>query len=103
MVIKNVIESMELLSDGMASFVDNCVEGIEPNIERITYLLENSLMLVTSLNNHIGYDNSAKIAKNAHKKGLSLKQSALELGLVSEEDFDRWIVPKDMLGPNKKK
>ena len=60
-------------------------------------------MLVTSLNNHIGYDNSAKIAKNAHKKGLSLKESALELGLVSEKDFDNWVRPENMLGPEKKK
>lgn len=103
LVIRNVVESMELLSDGMNSFVDNCVEGIEANEKRIKELLDQSLMLVTSLNNHIGYDNSAKIAKNAHKKGLSLKQSALELGLVSEQDFDKWVRPEDMLGPSKKK
>lgn len=72
-VIRNVIESVELLTDGMNSFVDNCLIGIEANRERIKELLDRSLMLVTSLNNHIGYDNAAKIAKNAHKKGLSLK------------------------------
>lgn len=103
MIIKNVIHSSNILADAMVSFVDHCLDGIEPNLTRIHELLNNSLMLVTSLNPHIGYDNAAKIAKNAHKKGLSLKESALELNLLTEEQFDKWVKPEDMLGPSQKK
>jgi fumarate hydratase class II len=81
------------------SFTDNCVTGIEANTARIQELVENSLMLVTALNPHIGYDNAAKIAKKAYQDGTSLKQAALELGLINAEDFDRWVRPEDMLGP----
>ena len=102
MIIRNVIHSSNILADAMNSFVDHCLNGIEPNLERIKELLNNSLMLVTSLNPHIGYDNSAKIAKNAHKKNLSLKESALELGLLTEEQFNQWVKPEDMLGPKHK-
>jgi fumarate hydratase class II len=74
------------------------VVGIEPNRERIGRNLDNSLMLVTALNPHIGYDNAAKIAKHAHKKGLTLRESALELGLLTGEQFDAWVRPEQMIG-----
>ena len=77
----------------------NCVNGIEPNEKRITELLNNSLMLVTALNPHIGYDNAAKIAKNAHKKGSTLLESALELNLLNNEQFREWVKPDQMLAP----
>jgi fumarate hydratase, class II len=93
-----IIESANLIADVCNSFNDNCVTGIEANFPRIKELLDNSLMLVTALNPHIGYDNSAKIAKKAHKEGLTLKQSALELGLLTSEQFDEWIKPDKMVG-----
>ncbi len=98
-IIHNVMMSIRLLADGARSFTDNCVVGIEPVQERIDKLLHESLMLVTALNPHIGYDNAAKIAKNAHKKGTTLKQSAIELGLLTAEQFDAWVKPEDMIGP----
>ncbi len=98
-MIYNFLQSVNLLADGARSFTDKCVVGIEANKERIGELMAQSLMLVTALNTHIGYDNAAKIAKNAHKKGLTLKESALELGLVSAADFDKWVVAKDMIEP----
>jgi fumarate hydratase class II len=97
LIIQNILHSMELLSDAMVSFVDHCIAGIEPNIARINYLLEQSLMLVTALNPHIGYDNAAKIAKKAHKEGLSLKEAAVSLGLLSPEQFDEYVVPHKMV------
>jgi fumarate hydratase, class II len=102
LIIHNFLHSVRLLSDGAVSFTDNCVVGIEPNPARIQDLLERSLMLVTALNPHIGYDNAAKIAKNAHKKGLTLKQSALELKLLTSEQFDAWVKAEEMIGPMKK-
>ncbi|MDF3048333.1 MAG: fumC [Candidatus Midichloriaceae bacterium] len=96
-MIYNLLQSIQLISDACISFADNCVSGIKANEPRIKELLDNSLMLVTALNPHIGYDNAAKIAKNAHKKGLSLRQSALELGLLTEEQFDKWVVAKEMV------
>ncbi|ULO03488.1 class II fumarate hydratase [Campylobacter sp. RM12651] len=98
-IIYNFLQSLRLLADGMISFNDNCAIGITPNIDKITHNLNNSLMLVTALNPHIGYENAAKVAKNAHKKGISLKESCLELGLVSEEDFDKFVVPANMIKP----
>lgn len=98
-MIYNLLQSIRLLADGMRSFVDNCVVGIEANTTRITALLEQSLMLVTALNPHIGYDNAAKIAKKAHKEGTSLKEAALQLELLSAEQFDAWVRAEDMLGP----
>ncbi len=95
----NFLQSVRLLSDGMDSFNTNCAVGIEPNIETIEKNLKNSLMLVTALNPHIGYENAAKIAKNAHKKGTTLKESAMELGLVSDEDFDKWVIAGEMVYP----
>jgi fumarate hydratase class II len=97
MIIRNVIESINLLSDGINSFIDQCLVGIVANRERITQLLEQSLMLVTALNPYIGYDNAAKIAKKAHKEGTTLKQAALGLELVTSEQFDEWVNPKNMV------
>jgi len=98
MIAHNVLQSVRLLADGAHSFNDNCAVGIEPNRERIDTLLNESLMLVTALNPHIGYDKAAKIAKKAHKEGTTLKASALALGYVTEEQFDEWVRPKDMVG-----
>ncbi len=95
----NFLQSIRLLSDGMDSFNQKCVIGLEPNIETIERNLNSSLMLVTALNPHIGYENAAKIAKNAHKRGITLKESALELELLSSEDFDRWVVASEMTSP----
>jgi fumarate hydratase, class II len=95
----NFLQSARLIADGCDSFRKNCVVGLEPNRAVIQRHLENSLMLVTALNPHIGYDNAAKIAKKAHKEGLTLRESALALGLVSAEDFERWVRPEDMTGP----
>ncbi len=97
LIIYNILQSVRLLSDGMWSFTNNCVSGIEANKDRIASLLNESLMLVTALNPHIGYDNAAKIAKNAHQNGLSLKVSAIALGLVTEQQFNEWVRPEDMI------
>jgi fumarate hydratase, class II len=98
LIIFNFLMSVRLLADVCMSFNDHCARGIEPNRERINELLNRSLMLVTALNPHIGYDNAAKIAKHAHKKGITLRESALELGLLTEEQFDKWVRPEDMVG-----
>ena len=98
MVVHNFLQSVRLLADGMASFNAHCAAGIEPNRERINELLERSLMLVTALNPHIGYDRAAEIAKKAHRESLTLREAALALGHVSPEDFDRWVVPQRMVG-----
>ena len=97
MIISNILNSINILSDGINSFIDKCLNGIKINEQRIQQLLEQSLMLVTALNPYIGYDNAAKIAKKAHKDGSTLKEAALELGLVSSEDFDKWVDPKKMV------
>lgn len=99
-IIHNVMHSIRLIADGCYSFTDNCVVGIEANTKRIDAIMNESLMLVTALNPHIGYDNAAKIAKKAHHEGTTLKQAALDLGLVTEEQFALWVKPQDMLGPN---
>ncbi|SMG15614.1 class II fumarate hydratase [Paraburkholderia susongensis] len=98
MIAHNVLQSVRLLADGAHSFNDNCAVGIEPNRERIDTLLNESLMLVTALNPHIGYDKAAQIAKKAHKEGTTLKASALALGYVTEQQFDEWVRPQDMVG-----
>jgi fumarate hydratase, class II len=98
LIIQNIIHSINLLSDAMVSLVDNCIDGIEPNIERINSLRDESLMLVTALNPHIGYDNAAKIAKKAFADGSTLKEAAKELGIISSEDFDKFVVPENMVG-----
>ena len=92
-----VLESLELLADGMRSFDEHCVAGIEANRERIDDLLSRSLMLVTALTPHIGYDAAAAIAKQAHAEGLTLREAALRSGQLSAEDFDRWVRPEDMV------
>ncbi|MAZ80612.1 MAG: class II fumarate hydratase [Rickettsiales bacterium] len=97
MIIFNIINSINLLSDGINSFIDQCLIGIKPNLDRINKLLEQSLMLVTALNPHIGYDNAAKIAKTAHIDNTTLKEAAIKLNLVSEDDFDKWVNPKKMI------
>lgn len=101
MVIHNFLQSIRLLADGMDSFNHHCAVGIEPVRERIDQLLNESLMLVTALNTHIGYDKAAEIAKKAHKEGQTLKGSALKLGYLTEEQFDEWVRPEEMVGSMK--
>jgi fumarate hydratase class II len=98
-IIHNFLHSVRLIHDACFGFVEYCIKGIELDRENIDHYLRNSLMLVTALNQHIGYDNAAKIAKNAHKKGISLKESAIELDLLSGEDFDRLVKAEDMTHP----
>ena len=96
-ILYNTLQSIYLLADGMETFNDNCAIGIEPIDENIDKYLNQSLMLVTALNPHIGYENAASIAKNAHKNGLTFKESAVQSGLLTEEQFDEWIKPEDMI------
>lgn len=100
-IVFNVLNSIRLLGDACKSFKDHCVDGIQANTTQIEQHLNNSLMLVTALNPHVGYDNAAKIAKNAHEKNITLKESAVLLGYMSSEDFDKWVRPQDMIGPLK--
>ena len=99
-IIHNVLQSIRLLADAADSFRENCVVGIDPVERNIQKHLENTLMLVTALNRHIGYDNAAKIAKTAHKNGTTLKDEAVALGLLSAEDFDKFVDPGKMVGPS---
>ena len=98
-IIHNVLQSIRLLGDVARSFTDNCVSGIAPNFERIKKLVGDSLMLVTALNPHVGYDNAAKIAKKAHAENKTLKEAAVELGLLKADEFDRLIKPEEMTRP----
>ncbi len=98
MMIQNFLESARLIGDACQSFNENCAVGIEPNQERITQNLNNSLMLVTALNPHIGYEKAAEIAKKAHQEGSTLKEAALALGYLTEEEFDQWVDPSTMTG-----
>ena len=98
MIAHNFLQSVRLLADGLRSFNDHCAVGIEPNRTRITELVNNSLMLVTALNPHIGYDEAAFIAKKAHSEGSSLRDAALASGYVTGEQFDAWVVPAHMVG-----
>jgi fumarate hydratase class II len=100
MIIHAFLQSARLLADGARSFEEHCARGIEPNTERIKELLERSLMLVTALAPHIGYDRAAEIAKKAHRDGSSLREAALALGYVNAEDFDRWVRAESMIGPS---
>ncbi|RHX82230.1 class II fumarate hydratase [Leptospira yasudae] len=100
LIIHNVLNSIRLLSDSCVSFEEHCARGITPNKEKLNEHLNNSLMLVTALNPHIGYDNAAKIAKNAHKRGTTLKESGIELGLLTSEQFDQWVLPEKMIHPS---
>lgn len=98
----NLLQSIQLLGEACNSFNDHCAVGIEPNREKIDYFLHNSLMLVTALNPVIGYENSAKVAKTAYKENKTLKQVAVELGLVTAEQFDEVVRPENMVSPNSK-
>jgi fumarate hydratase class II len=98
----NILESIRLLSEASDSFTTNAVNGIQPNTERIDKNLYNSLMLVTALNPHIGYDKAAEVAKNSHKKNISLKESVVELGYLTGEEFDKLVQPSQMISPSKK-
>jgi fumarate hydratase class II len=99
LIIHNFIHSAKLLAKGVDGFTQHCIAGLQPNSARIDELMKKSLMLVTALNPHIGYDNAAKIAKKAHAEGTTLKEAALALGLVKAEDFDKWIKPEEMISP----
>ncbi|HEX7492715.1 MAG TPA: class II fumarate hydratase [Bacteroidales bacterium] len=101
-MVNAILQSANLIADACKSFSDNCVAGIKPNLERIDENLKKSLMLVTALSTHIGYENAARIAKKAHADNSTLKKAALELGLLTEEQFNEWIVPEEMIGPIKR-
>jgi fumarate hydratase class II len=98
LIINAFLQSCRLLADGMDSFREHCVQGLEPNRERIDQHLRESLMLVTALAPHLGYEKAAKIAARAHKEGTTLRVAAIASGFVSEADFDTWVRPDDMLG-----
>ncbi len=98
-MIHNLLQSIRLLSDACVSFTNNCVVGIQPNLPRIKELLNNSLMLVTALNPHIGYDNAAKVAKKAYADNTTLKEAAVSLGFLTAEEFDEKVRPEKMIGP----
>ena len=98
-MIYNLLQSIRLISDSCEMFNEHCASGIQPNNDKISYFLNNSLMLVTALNPHVGYDNAAKIAKKAHKEGTTLKEAAVALGLLTAEEFDQKVRPEKMLGP----
>lgn len=97
LIIHNFLQSVRLLADAMTSFNHHCAQGLEPNRTRIAELVANSLMLVTALSPHIGYDKAASIAKHAHQHGTSLRAAALALGAVSAQDFDAWVLPQGMV------
>jgi len=99
MIIYNLLTSARLLGDAAESFNKNCVSGILPNEENIRHNLERSLMLITALNPHIGYDKAARAAKKALADGTTLKEAVLALGFLSEEEFDAYVVPEKMVGP----
>ena len=99
LIVSNVLQSVRLLGDACVSFAKNCIVGIKANENAISKLLSDSLMLVTALNPHIGYDKAAEIAKKAHVEGTTLKAAALKLGYLTEEQFNNWVRPELMLGP----
>jgi fumarate hydratase, class II len=101
LIIHNVMQSIRLLADSMRSFDEHCARGIEPNRKHIAELVGRSLMLVTALNPHIGYDKSAEIAKKAHREGTTLKAAALALNYVTEAQFDEWVRPERMIDPER--
>ena len=98
LIIHNFLQSVRLLADAMVSFNEHCAAGIEANIERIDALMQHSLMLVTALNPHIGYDKAAEIAKKAHREGITLKAAAIATGYVTSEQFESWVIPEKMVG-----
>ncbi|MDF2964924.1 MAG: fumC [Rickettsiaceae bacterium] len=99
LIINNVLQSIRLIADASVSFVEHCLDGMTANLERIEELKNKSLMLVTALNPHIGYDNAAKIAKTAHKENITLKEAAIKLSLLTAEEFDKYVKPEDMINP----
>ena len=99
LMIFNLLNSTRLLADACASFNEHCAVGIEPNLPVIEAYVKNSLMLVTALNPHIGYDNAAKVAKKAHAENITLREAAVQLGLLTGEQFDAVVRPEQMLGP----
>ncbi|XP_022902097.1 fumarate hydratase, mitochondrial-like [Onthophagus taurus] len=101
MMVANVLRSAKLLGDGCIAFANNCVIGISPNLKKIEHNLKNSLMLVTALNPHIGYDKAAKIAITAHKDNANLRDTAVKLGFLTADEFDQWVKPENMLAPKK--
>jgi fumarate hydratase class II len=102
MIAHNFLQSVRLLAEGSVSFNDHCAAGIEPNRERIERMLNDSLMLVTALNPHIGYDKAAEIAKKAHKEGSTLQDAAVSLGYLTKAQFEQWVRPEQMVGKPKK-
>jgi fumarate hydratase, class II len=100
LIAANVLKSINLLSDSCKSFNDHCVIGIKPNESRLELYTKESLMLVTALNTKIGYDKAAQLAKKAFKEGKKLKETAIEMGLMSAQEFDEWVKPENMLSPN---
>ena len=100
-IIHNLLQSIQLLGDGCSNFQKHCVTGLEADAEKMAEHLERGLMLVTALNPHIGYDKSAEIAKKAYAEGLTLREAALELGYLTDAEFDQWVRPENMLGPGK--
>ena len=100
LIIRNVLQSIRLLSDSCNSFNNYCVKGIQANVEKLNFNKTESLMLVTALNSKIGYDKAAQIAKKAYKDGSNLKQAAIQLGYLTSEEFDEWVNPENMLKPN---
>jgi fumarate hydratase class II len=98
-IVYNTLQSLRLLGDAARSFADNMVAGIQANMTRIDELMKSSLMLVTALSPHIGYDSAAKVAHQAHHEGTTLKEAALALGFVTSEQFDEWVRPEDMINP----
>jgi len=101
-IIHNLLQSIELLADGARNFQQHCVAGLEPDAAQMAQHLERGLMLVTALNPHIGYDKSAEIAKKAYAEGLTLRESALALGYLTDAQFDEWVKPQNMLAPGAK-
>jgi fumarate hydratase class II len=100
LMVANLLQSARLIGDASKCFTERCVDGLTVNISRVEELMNASLMLVTALNPHIGYDKASVIAKKAHKEGTSLKEAAVASGYVTAEQFDQWIVPSEMIGPN---
>ena len=98
LLASNLIQSAKLIGDAVSSFNKNCVKGIIPNHKNIKKNLDNSLMLVTALNNKIGYEKAALIAKHAHKNDLTLKEAGISLDIITAEEFEKWVNPKDMCG-----
>ena len=101
LIIHNILQSINIMSDSSAAFSNYCIKGLKPNKKRIKNLLDNSLMLVTALSPKIGYDNAAKIAKMAHKNNTTLKEEAIKSGLINEKDFNKIVDPKKMIKPNR--